>query len=68
MADGQTVARILRLLTAATIVVAVAAHGLVWAGKATDGFAWLVSLAALAAAAVVGLPAVRAANAASSRA
>jgi uncharacterized iron-regulated membrane protein len=68
MVDGRTVSRTLRLLTAATIVVALAAHDLLWAGKATDTLAWAVSLAALAAAVVVSLPAVRAASAASSRA
>ena len=56
MADGRAVARTLRLLTAAAIVVAIAIHGFFWAGKATDGFALLVSIVALAGAAIVSLP------------
>lgn len=65
--NGETTSRLLRLANAAALIAAVVIHASIWAGNITDLMAWYVTAAFVAAAIMIGIPALRTNEASSAK-
>jgi uncharacterized iron-regulated membrane protein len=57
--DGATTARVLRVLSGFALIGVVATHAYVWWGRIADPMGWWVDAAIIAAALIIGLPALK---------